>query len=171
MRIFERSAGGINAGLLFALLAGMLAGCAGSLDQRFDDADRQNIAAATQEALEKNRTGESKNWINPATDQRGTVIPTRTFKRSGFPCREFQQTATIEGRTIIAYDVACRRDDGTWMSEDYSSLDGAITDAPSYQDRRYYDPRYYPYNRHPHYRFGYGYGYPYGPHGRLWHYR
>lgn len=171
MPIAGRSKGGIKPVLLFAFLAGMLAGCAGTLDQRFVAADRQIIAAATQEALEKNRTGEGKNWINPATDRRGTVMPTRTFKRSGFPCREIQQTATIEGRTTIAYDVACRRDDGTWKSEDYASLDGAITDAPSYQDRRYYDPSYYPYYRHPHYRFGYGHGYPYGPHRGIWYYR
>jgi len=140
------------------------------LDQRFDAVDRQNIVAATQEALENNGTGEGKNWINPATDQRGSVMITRTFKRSGVPCREFQQTATIEGRTIIAYDVACRRDDGTWKSDAYTSLDGVIIDAPLYQDRRHYDPRYYPYYRRSQFHFGYGhgYGYDYDRHGHYW---
>lgn len=152
--------------MLVALLGGILAGCAGTLDQRFDATDRQIIAAATLEALEKNKTGEGKNWINPASDRRGTVIPMRTFKRSGLPCRKFQQTATLEGRTIIAYDIACRRDDGQWKSETYASLDGAISDAPSYRDQRYYDDRYYRYDR-----YRYPYGYPYGPHGRLWYYR
>jgi surface antigen len=170
--IAGRSAGSIKVGLCSILLGGMLAGCTGTLDQRFDATERQIIAVATQDALENNKTGEGKNWINPATDRSGTVMPTRTFKRSGFPCREFQQTATIEGRTIIANDTACRGADGTWKSEAYTSLDGAISDAPSYQDQRYYDHRYDPYHHHPHYRFGYGYGYPYpyDPHGRFGYY-
>lgn len=169
MPVSGRSAGGIKPVLLFVLLGGMLAGCTGAAVQRFDVTERQIIAAATQEVMENNKTGQGGNWINPANDRRGTVIPTRTFKRSGFPCREFQQTATIEGKTIIAHDVACRLDDGTWKSDDYASLDGAINDAPTYRDRRYYDDhRYYPYHHHPHYRFGYGY--PYGPHGRLGYY-
>lgn len=157
--------------LLLPAFVGILAGCAGALDQRFDTTDRQIIAAATQEALENNRTGEGKNWINSVNDRRGTVMATRTFKRYGFPCREFQQTATIESRTIIAYDTACRAADGRWKSETYASLDGAISDAPSYQDQRYYDHRYDPYHRYPHYRFGYGYGRPYDPYGRIRYYR
>lgn len=174
MPIAGRSESSIRAGLLFALLGSLLAGCTGTaVEKRFDLTDRQIIAAATQDALENNKTGEGKNWINPTTDRRGTVMPTRTSKRLGFPCREFQQTATIEGRTIIAYDTACRRNDGTWKSQNYASLDGAINDASPYRDRRYYDDhfhdhRYYPYHHHPHYRFGYGY--PYGPHGRLGYY-
>ncbi len=145
--------------LLFALVvvSGMLSGCVGegALDQRFDAAERAVIAAETQETLEHNKTGQSRNWQNPATGRRGTVLPMRTFERSGFPCREFQQTVTIAGRTLIAYDVACRRDDGTWKSDDYASLVGAIENARPFQDRRSYDPRYYPYRRHLHSRIAY----------------
>ena len=165
MSIAERSAGRLKAGLLLVLLGALLSGCAGVGTQLFDATDRQVIAATTQQVLEYNKTGEGKNWVNPETDHRGTVTPTRTFQQSGRPCREFQQTATTEGHTYIAYDIACRRGDGNWQSQNYAGLDGAINDAPYYRDRRHYDPYCDDYRYDPfHYsRDRFGWGYPYGP--------
>jgi len=156
---------GIKAVLLTTLIGAALAGCTSTLPQ-FSASDHDIIAAATQKALENRRTGESENWVNPENDHRGTITPTRTFNRTGVPCRRFQQTATLEGQTVFAYDIACRGDDGTWRSDGYASLDGAITDAPYYQDPRLYDRRYsYPYD----YPYGYPYGYPYDyPYGYPW---
>ena len=43
------------------------------------------------------------------------MTPTRTFQTaSGQPCREYQQTVTIGGKTEEAYGTACRQPDGTW---------------------------------------------------------
>lgn len=158
--------------LALVVLSSLFSGCAGegAFEPRFDAAEREIIAAATRETLENNKTGQSRNWDNPATDRRGTVMPMRTFERSGFPCREFQQTATIEGRTLIAYDVACRRTDGTWKSDDYASLVGAIESARSPQDRRSYDPRYYLYRRHLHSRMAYDDWPPHSPFRRIFDY-
>jgi len=86
-------------------------------------ADLQLVTAATQDALEQNRVGESANWTNPATGHLGTVTPTQTLERaSGVPCRDFQQTVTVEGRTTFAYDRVCRNADGLWQSTRYGSL-------------------------------------------------
>jgi len=153
---------GLRYTLLFALLGAALVGCAGTLGERLDGADRLLIIEATQEALEKNKTGEAKNWVNPANGRRGTVVPTRSYGGSAAPCREFQQMATIESQTIIAYDVACRDAGGRWKSETYASLVGAITDATPYHHRGYYG--------HQHYPPGYGYGHDFRHYGRFGHY-
>lgn len=149
--------------LLLALLGAALMGCADILGERLDAADRRLIATATQEALDKNKTGEARNWVNPANGRRGTVVPTRTYGSSAAPCREFQQMATIEGRTIIAYDVACRDAGGRWRSETYTSLVGAIADAPPYYHDRYYE-------HHHHYPPGYEYDHDFRRYGRFGHY-
>ena len=159
-----RSAGCVRTGLCLVLMGGLLVGCGSTLGERLDAVDRQLIMAATQEALEKNQTGEAKNWHNPKNGHRGTVVPTRTYKISGAHCREFQQTATVEGQTIIAYNAACRGAGGRWKSEYYASLDGVIADAPPYHHSGYYG------HHDPHYRFGFGYGHRFGRFGRFGHF-
>lgn len=105
------------------LCAGLTACAAAAPRPTVTAADLQLISAATQDALEHNRVGESANWSNPATGHLGTVTPTRTLERvAGVPCRDFQQTVTMEGRTTFAYDRACRNTDGLWQSTRYGSL-------------------------------------------------
>ena len=110
-----------------------------------DATDLRLIAEATQDTLEKNKIGESANWSNPATGDIGTITPTRTFTQDNRPCRDFQQTATIDGRTRFAYDIACRNADGSWYSVSRESLADAIRYGSSSYARaydRYYDPYY-----------------------------
>lgn len=132
------------------VLAAGLVGCAsGRVDvaAQLDAADLAQVAATTQDALEKNKVGQGSNWINEANGHLGTVTPTRTFKTAGdVPCRDFQQSATVDGRTIFAYDTACRGNDGLWRSRDYGSLSQAIRDGT-----RRPHARPYPYP----YRYGY----------------
>lgn len=107
----------------------MLAGCASTptVGELLDNTDLALIAATTQQALEKNKVGVSANWNNPANGHLGTVTPTRTFtSSSGEPCRNFQQTATVAGRTVLAFDTACRDPKGQWISTHYASLTDAI---------------------------------------------
>ncbi len=69
----------------------------------------------SQKALERNRSGQSSGWSNPDSGHRGTVTPTRTYQTAaGRPCREYQQTVTIDGKTERAYGRACRQPDGSW---------------------------------------------------------
>jgi surface antigen len=126
-----------------------LSACGGALPfTALTDADRSRLAAALQSALEHNRTGEAANWSSPETGRRGIVVPLRTYKDiSGRDCREFQQTATVEGETDITFGAACRDADGVWR----------IVSAPSHYHPRY-SGWYYPDTDD----FGYGvyYGYP-----------
>lgn len=137
-----------------------LGACAGDLDgaRNLDSTDLKLIAEVTQQTLETNKVGESANWHNPATGNLGTITPTRTFERDDKrPCRDFQQTATIEGRTRFAYDSACRTADGAWYSLNYDSLADAARHGSAharrydpYYDRYYRDPFYDPWCRFPH---------------------
>ena len=129
---------------------------------KLDGADRDIIEKTIQQALEKHKTGESSNWINEANGHRGTVTPTRTYAaKSGAPCREFQQTVTIDGRTTLADAAACRGENGTWRKV------GSATRAAAPDGPRPYPNLYdYPYQRYSYshsygYRGGYGHRYRY----------
>ena len=151
--------------IALALAGGLLAGCAGVGDgSPLSARDRKLMEEATQSALERNKLGQSANWQNPESGNLGTVTPLRTFYAlSGQPCREYQQTLTISGRTEFAYDAACRETDGAWASVSYPGRAGS----------RFYETSY----GRPPYRHGYpyDYGYPHGGfgfslgYGRSWH--
>ncbi len=74
-------------------------------------------ARAQQTALETNPVGHSTSWSNPDTGNSGTVTPTKTVASAdnGQPCREYQHTVTIDGKTEQAYGRACRQADGSWQ--------------------------------------------------------
>ncbi len=159
---------GKTVGLL--LLAGLLlAACAGQRSYYFaeplDEADGQAMVRAAQKALEENRNGESTSWSNPEAGHLGTVMPIRTFDAdSERPCREYQQTATVEGETGMAYHTACREPDGTWRIVGSSDPAGVneYWEPPGYA-YPYYDYPYYPYHFYGHFGYGHlGYGHRYG---------
>jgi len=115
--------------------------------------DRAAMSDATQTALEDKATGEGLNWTNPESGHRGTVTPLRTFEDDGRPCREYQQTVTIEGTTLTGVGTACREEDGQWTTTEFTGLETVA------RARRY---GRYPY----HGRFAYGYPhYGYHPFG------
>ena len=97
-------------------IGAVLGGIVGSeIGKSLDRADRAYMHHTTQQSLETQRLGQSSTWRNPDNRHSGTVTPTRTYQReSGQPCREFQQTVTIDGRTERAYGTACRQSDGSW---------------------------------------------------------
>lgn len=133
-----------------AFVAGALSACATPTLPEPSEGDWSAITEATEEALEENQTGEGRNWENTRTGNRGAVIPVATFERDGRPCREYQQIFTAEGATQYAYGMACRREDGSWETADYSGF--------ATMDRRGRDhPRY---AGHPGYRDPYYYGHP-----------
>ena len=105
--------GQLAATAIGALLGG-LAG--GSVGRTLDAVDRQHLQTATQRTLESAPTGQPGSWHNPDTGHSGTVVPQAPYYPTpgGEPCREFQQTVTIGGRTEQAYGRACRQGDGSW---------------------------------------------------------
>jgi surface antigen len=107
--------GGAGKGALAALgvVAGGLLGS--QVGASLDRADQAQLAQTMQSSLERAPVGQSVAWQNPDTGHYGTVTPTRTYEApGGRPCREFQQTITIGGRTEQGYGRACRDPDGSW---------------------------------------------------------
>ncbi len=104
-------------GKLAAVAIGALAGAylGSEVGKSLDRADKLAMRRTSQDALEGNPTGQSSSWSNPDSGHRGTVTPTKTYQTaSGRPCREYQQTVTIDGKTEQAYGRACRQPDGSW---------------------------------------------------------
>ena len=143
------------------VLALGLAACGAALpdaESLLDGRDRALREQATQQALEKNPDGQAANWSNPATDRLGTVTPTRTYYTTpqGNPCREYQRSLTVDGRTEFTVGAACRRTDGAWVA--------VRPPRPAYvdpYDDSYWSPYGYPFGRPPYGYGGYGFGTPY----------
>ncbi|MFL2668901.1 MAG: RT0821/Lpp0805 family surface protein [Alphaproteobacteria bacterium] len=87
------------------------------IGQKLDKVDRIYATKAQQRALETNPLGQSSSWTNPDSGNSGTVTPIKTVTASinGQPCREYQHTVTIGGKTEQAYGRACRETDGSWQ--------------------------------------------------------
>lgn len=145
-----------------ALLA--LAGCSTAdfaAPPQPTEGDRALLAQTTQQALETTPTGEGLNWTNPDSGHRGTVTPTRTYDGEVPPCRQYQQTVTLEDRTLQAVGKACRQDDGEWVTTAHTGFDRVdrLRTERYYRDPFFDDP-FWPshrYRRWPYSRFGYAY--------------
>jgi len=96
-------------------IGAILGGIIGSeVGKSLDRADRAYMQRTTQKSLETGQTGRRSTWRNPDSGHQGSVTPTRTYETARGPCREYQQTVTIDGRTERAYGTACRQSDGSW---------------------------------------------------------
>jgi surface antigen len=108
---------GHGQGTTVAIIGGTLLGGAlgGAIGRDMDETDRRQMQAA----LERNRTNQPATWTNPDTGASYQVTPVRTYTRK-VPhkkpqyCREFQNTATINGEVQKIYGKACRQPDGSW---------------------------------------------------------
>jgi len=140
------------------------AGCASRqpVESQLTESSRSQRLQTLQDALEFSRTGEARNWQDAASGQGGSVLPMRTVEDGARgPCRVFQESITIAGRTEIAVGSACRGSDGLWTVtelQDYPAYPDRYYDDPYYYDPYYYDPFYYHpfyFSRfHGHYRHG-----------------
>ena len=102
------------AAVAIGTLAGALIGQ--QIGETLDHADKQYMQQTAQTTLEKARTNETSQWVNPDSGHSGTITPTRTFEgEQGQPCREYTQTVMIGGEPQEARGTACRQSDGTWL--------------------------------------------------------
>ncbi|MBK1667759.1 hypothetical protein CKO28_06895 [Rhodovibrio sodomensis] len=109
---------GKGEGKLWATGAGAVLGAlvGSEVGRSLDRADRQQVAATTQDTLEYAPSGQTSQWRNPDSGNRGTVTPTRTYRAGdGRYCREFQQTVIIGREAERVYGTACRQPDGSWQ--------------------------------------------------------
>lgn len=171
--------------LTAAILLGLLAACAPPGWERPapptpSEIDLAEMAQATQEALENNKDGVGTNWSVEGSSHLGTATPTRTFQNeSAAPCRDFQQTLTIDGRTQAAYGTACRDAQGNWNKTRYTGLREVGPGGPKATYRypyygypgHFYPRPYYGIGPRLHYGigFGYGHGHRFGHHRHRYH--
>lgn len=104
-------------GKLAATAAGTLLGVfvGSSIGKSLDRADRIYATQTANRALESNPSGRTSTWSNPDSGHSGSVTPRRTvYASDGSPCRDYETTVTIDGRTETATGRACRQSDGTW---------------------------------------------------------
>ncbi|HVO16632.1 MAG TPA: RT0821/Lpp0805 family surface protein [Alphaproteobacteria bacterium] len=111
---------GKGTGRALATTGGVLVGglIGNQIGKSMDCSDLQSANNTAQRSLESNKDGSSSSWSNPNSGYSGTSMPTRTwYNEKGQPCREFLQTVTYQGKTEQVTGVACRRNDGTWVTE------------------------------------------------------
>jgi len=102
-------------GLILGAVAGGYLG--GEIGQRLDNKDKNELSEATQRALNEGNVGQSYNWSNPDTGNRGTVTATsNSYARAeGQNCRDFSTAVTLrEGNSATSSGTACKQADGSW---------------------------------------------------------
>jgi len=108
---------GDGSGQLAAVAAGTLLGAfiGNDIGASLDKADQLYAEKTAQKSLESAPTGETSSWANPDNGHQGTFTPTDTYYVDDYtPCREYQQTVSIGGKTETAYGTACRDANGDW---------------------------------------------------------
>ena len=108
---------GSGGGQLAAVAAGTLLGSfiGRDIGSSLDKADQLYAERTARDSLESAPTGTTSTWENPDNGHEGTFTPTDTYYRDEYtPCREYQQTVTIGGKTETAYGTACRDANGDW---------------------------------------------------------
>jgi surface antigen len=96
-----------GAGVLLGALAGSAVGS--SLDKADQMYAQRSFNSAMSAPVNNNIT-----WSNPETGNSGATQTLRTGSRNGTPCREFQQTIIVGGKSQQAVGTACQNGDGTW---------------------------------------------------------
>lgn len=106
---------GKGGGQIMAIAAGSIAGAliGGAIGKNMDQNDR----ARMNNALEANPVGQPTYWTNADTGTAYEVKPVRnvTVGHNRY-CREYQTTATINGKQQKMYGKACRQPDGSWKA-------------------------------------------------------
>jgi surface antigen len=109
---------GHGPGQLAATAAGTMVGAllGGTIGKSLDETDKMYASRAEYHALEYTPSGSEATWRNPDSGNYGAVTPTYTYQSpDGDYCREFQQKATIGGKSERVYGTACRQPDGQWQ--------------------------------------------------------
>lgn len=104
-------------GRLAATAAGTVLGLflGSEVGKSLDKADKLYARQTANRAFERSPVGETSTWSNPDSGHSGSVTPTKTvYASGGEPCRDYETTVTIDGRTETAVGRACRQSDGTW---------------------------------------------------------
>jgi len=75
--------------------------------------DRKLALQAEYKALEDAPGGQPVPWSG-ATGVSGTVVAATPYQVGTQNCRQYTQTVSVDGRSLIARGAACRNPNGTW---------------------------------------------------------
>jgi surface antigen len=84
--------------------------------RQMDQRDRQMAAAAEYQALEYGQPGAPTPWDNPASQNRGQIVPGKPYQQGTLYCRAYTHTIYISGQPTTARGTACRQPDGSWKT-------------------------------------------------------
>lgn len=107
---------GKGTGNLIATGAGVFIGAliGSEIGKSLDPADRNEAAGAFNQASTA-PIGETIEWSNPDSGNRGSVTPVREGRTNdGRLCREYRTTVYVDGKYEEGRGTACRNSDGTW---------------------------------------------------------
>jgi surface antigen len=108
---------GGGSGKMAAIAGGTLLGAmiGNNIGAALDARDREYQNKTFYNAMEYNPIGVTSSWINPDTQNRGDIIPRKTFQNGNQAyCREFTQVIFIGNVKQEGFGTACRAPDGTW---------------------------------------------------------
>ncbi len=75
--------------------------------------DRKLALQAEYKALEDAPGGQAVPWSG-ATGVSGTVVAATPYQVGTQNCRQYTQTVSVDGRSLVARGAACRNSNGTW---------------------------------------------------------
>lgn len=108
-----KGTGNVAATAIGAVVGGIVGSEIGrSLDQQ----DRILAQQAEYDALERGRSGVSRQWRNPDSGRYGEIVPSKPYKRGSVDCRDFTHKIFIDGRPQTMRGTACRNPDGSWSN-------------------------------------------------------
>ena len=67
-------------------------------------------------ALDQSRAGTSVTWKNPATGNKGEIVPGPVYVVNNLECRDFAHTVETSAGRDVRRGAACRRTDGSWQA-------------------------------------------------------
>lgn len=83
-----------------------------AIGRSMDQLDEQCIGQVLERAADRQTVA----WVNPNTQSRFEVTPTRTFQRDGQYCRDYRLDAVLDGIARNRDGTACRQNDGGWIT-------------------------------------------------------
>ncbi len=82
-----------------------------AIGNEWDKHDQQQLG----NTLEYNRTGTTREWVNPDTGSSYSATPTRTYRQNDRDYRDVEIDGCVDGRRETIHATAYRQPDGTWQ--------------------------------------------------------
>lgn len=79
-----------------------------------DSKSKSALQEQFQQALEKNKSGQTSTWKDSVAAISIVTTPIATFSKSGIPCRQYEQKILQAAQKNSYFGLACRSNKGNW---------------------------------------------------------